>query len=148
MAAPANPVSWGAKEHKILSWNKYDTEVLVGTDQNLKPWTLLTKSGEFYVAAGVNDEIDAVCKSTKIQEGANTTSNKILVRTVEPWDTYVMDFDGTITEADIHDYFNITADQDVDESTGTGTAAATLAVQLLEVISTTKGVVRFVNQTV
>lgn len=147
MAAPANPVSGGVKEHKILSSNKYDTEVLIGTDQNVKPGTLLAKDGVAFDAAWAQDAIDAVCKSTKVQEWANSSSTKILVRLVEPGDTYVIDFDGDIAETDINKYYSLTADQDADQSTGQTAAAATHAVQLLEVINSRTGVVRFVNQT-
>lgn len=134
MPAPANPVTWGVNEHKILSSNKYDTEVLVGTDQNLKPGTLLTRSGEFFIASWVDAEVHAVCKSTKVQEWANTSSVKILARLVTPGDTYVILFDDDIVEADIGKFYKITAQQLADESTASATVLATHPIQLVDIV--------------
>lgn len=148
MPAPANPVAWWVTEHKILSSNKYDVELLVWEDQNLKPGTLLVRDDEFYVQAWVDDPIDAVCKSTLVQEWANTTSRKILAREILPWDTYVLNFTGDIEEADIGLYFKINAAQLWNTATKTATAWPTLPVQLISVLAKRYWIVRFVNQTV
>ena len=142
MAVPATPVKWGANEHKLHSTYKHDDVSLADNEQNLKPGTLLSVGTPGSLKRLVPWEaVVGVGKSEMITTASNTTYEKeqVLFRRAIKDDTYLFEVDNKVdgpflTEADIHKYYDVTAEHTVDVASGTATAPTDPTLLILQLI--------------
>jgi hypothetical protein len=107
--------------------------------------TLLSITGGFAVAAGVGTTIIGVSKDQKVFASDNQTvaMKKVNFHPTKDSDEYLATITGgTITQAKVGNYYDLTAAQVVNGATE---SATTGQVQLVEFISATRGIFKIVN---
>jgi len=133
---------------KLKTTNSYDqgAQTLVASNSlDVAQGTLLSITGGFAVAAGIGTTIVWVSKDQNIFAADNQTVAKELVNfhPVKASDEYLATITGgTITQAKVGNYYDLTVAQVVNGATE---SATTGQVQLVEFISATRGIFKIVN---
>lgn len=133
---------------KLKTTNSYDQWVdaqVASNSLDVAQGTLLSLSGGYAVAAGIGTTIIGVSKDQKTFASDNQTvaMKKVNFNPTKPEDDYLATITGgTITQAKVGNYYDLTAAQVVNGATE---SATTGQVQLVEFISATRGIFKIVN---
>lgn len=147
MAAPANPVSGGAQEYKILSTNKFDEAAIIADDQNLKAGTLLSETTWGKIQALTNWEIVKWVSKELVSVDTNTYSKKANLRLVDVKDLYYFNLKTgtTIATTDIGKFYWVDSNHDIDWDTWETVPDLSRQFQLVEYKNTWAWVFRIVT---
>jgi len=144
-----------AKAYAVLkdcnSLNKALDHRVAGNSLAANPGLVLTETSGFAEEAGAASKCIGVCTQTKTFDSDNETVAKDLV-TYEPvfaGKSRKMPIEGgSVTQADVGNYFGLTAAQAVEGTDSTATKTSSLNWRLVEFVSATKGLFEIDNDIV